>query len=135
MMHTTLYKVASQFGHYCNINIQISREVKKRLYFCEAKAGQNIIFWVNFVCLQKNRCLVSLNLAWNGFHEGGCRAMAKALTANTTLIDLDLTCNRIDVDCLAFLLKGLQNNGTLQVLRVRYNSPNGLATSAVDNTS
>ena len=38
---------------------------------------------------------------------------------NKTLHDLDIQCNRMSEECLAEVLKGLKNNTTLEVLRVK----------------
>lgn len=48
----------------------------------------------------------------------GCKALAKALEENKTLIELDLTCNRISKECLEKLMGGLKRNSTLEILRV-----------------
>ena len=49
----------------------------------------------------------------------GCKALSRALEVNKTLIELDLTCNRISKDCLEKLMGGLKRNSTLEILRVR----------------
>ena len=57
-------------------------------------------------------------LGWNGFHLPGCKVLMRALQHNTTLVELDLTANRLDMTCLQYLLKGLAKNEHLSVLKV-----------------
>jgi len=45
-------------------------------------------------------------------------AMARALLKNSTLRHLDLTNNRISLDCLIYLVKGIKVNSTLRILKV-----------------
>ena len=67
--------------------------------------------------------LKTLNVSWNGFAKEGCAAMAQALVHNSTLQELNLTCNRIQQDAMAFLMKGLQKNDGLITLRVCTHKP------------
>ena len=67
---------------------------------------------------QRNNSLKTLNLAWNGFSEKGSRAMGEALAKNKCLQELDLSSNRISMDATAFLVKGLQKNETLHIIKV-----------------
>ena len=57
-------------------------------------------------------------MSWNGLGKEGCIALAKSLPQNDTLVDLDLTCNRIDIIGLPFLLHGLVRNTGLERLNV-----------------
>ena len=78
---------------------------------------------VNILCStfdQENLGLTHLNVAWNGFYLDGCKALSKALKTNKTLEILDLTCNRIDYECLQELIKGLVHTRTLTTLKVRH---------------
>ena len=72
--------------------------------------------------LQHNKGLESLILAWNGFGYEGSAAMGWALSVNTSLTSLDLTCNRIHPPALFELLKGLEKNKTLSSLKVHFGS-------------
>ena len=67
---------------------------------------------------QTNKTLTRLNLSWNGFGFEGCCAFGHSLHNNTTLKDLDLTCNRIHPPALYELMKGLLCNRGLVTLRV-----------------
>ena len=67
---------------------------------------------------QANKGLETLLLSWNGFGFEGCTAMAYALKENTTLHALDLANNRIHPPALFELIKGLEQNKTLAVLKV-----------------
>ena len=68
--------------------------------------------------LQLNEGLRRLNISWNGLGKEGCIALAKSLPTNDTLVDLDITCNRIDLVGLPFLLHGLVRNTGLEHLNV-----------------
>ena len=68
--------------------------------------------------MQTNTTLTSFNVAWNGFYLDGCKALAKALQTNRTLQVLDLTCNRINRECLLELMRGVAASKTLTTLLV-----------------
>ncbi len=72
---------------------------------------------------QTNSTLEVLDLSWNGFGFEGCVAVAHMLQYNITLVELDLTNNRISPHALLELLKGLENNKKLATLRVTYHTP------------
>lgn len=55
----------------------------------------------------------------NGFAQDGSEAMGKALKNNRTLLELDLSHNRIPEAGAVAISQGLQHNDTLKVLRVR----------------
>ena len=59
-----------------------------------------------------------LSVAWNGFGNDGVKALGGVLAENTSLQELDISCNRINMDGLGHLLKGLSSNEGLKVLRV-----------------
>lgn len=77
------------------------------------------MYWYVFFHLQTNKCLRSLNVAWNGFGREGAKALGEALPENTKLRQLDLTNNRIDANGMAMFMVGLRTNETLEDLRVR----------------
>ena len=54
--------------------------------------------------IQDNKGLLILGLAWNGFGHMGCGTMAAALEKNKTLLEIDLSANRVDNVALAMLL-------------------------------
>jgi hypothetical protein len=60
----------------------------------------------------------SLSLAYNGLSITGARSMGDCLQINEILTDLDLTCNRMFDEGVAFIAKALQTNETLKKLRV-----------------
>ena len=62
--------------------------------------------------------LRKLNLAWNGFGQDGCLALGQAMKENRTLRELDIASNRLTVEAVAGLMKGIQENDGLTVLRV-----------------
>ena len=57
-------------------------------------------------------------MAWNGFGYEGSAAMAMALADNTSLLTLDLSNNRIHTPALFELIKGIERNKTLTILKV-----------------
>ena len=69
-----------------------------------------------------NRHLEKLDISWNGFHIRGALTLSKALEINTTLLDLNLSCNRLSDGCIQILVNGLKKNSNLKVLRVSWNS-------------
>lgn len=48
----------------------------------------------------------------------GCLALAHALPKNKALRELDVTCNRVDLLALSFLMKGVVGNKGLRTLKV-----------------
>ena len=62
--------------------------------------------------------LRKLNLSWNGFGQAGCLALGQALKENRTLKELDIASNRLTVEAVGGLMKGLQENDGLNILRV-----------------
>lgn len=59
-----------------------------------------------------------LSLAYNGLGNEGATALADALKSNTTLVDLDISCNRIHQQGAEALVKGIESNETLKILKV-----------------
>ena len=68
---------------------------------------------------QVNTGLIRVNLSWNGFHLDGSKAVRSMLGENKTITELDLSCNRLDMECLREIIKGLSKNTTLSCLKVR----------------
>jgi len=60
-----------------------------------------------------------LNLRMNGFSMEGAQAMASALTVNRTLMELDLSANRIPLQGIVSISKGINTNEVLVSLKVR----------------
>ena len=89
-------------------------------YYCFScqYAGTFVAVETVFFIFQLNEGLRRLNVSWNGLGKEGCIALAKSLPKNDTLVDLDITCNRIDVVGLPFLLHGLVRNSGLERLNV-----------------
>ena len=59
-----------------------------------------------------------LNLSMNGLSNKGIQPIASALTNNDTIIDLDLSFNRIYDDGMVYLSKALMKNEKLRFIRV-----------------
>ncbi|KAL4230332.1 hypothetical protein ACF0H5_010715 [Mactra antiquata] len=78
-----------------------------------------------------NNGLETLLLAWNGFGFEGSAAMGKALADNTNLHTLDLSNNRIHTRDLFELIKGLEKNKTLTVLKIGHNPITSSMTSVL----
>ena len=66
--------------------------------------------------LSKNRTVVRLHLAWNGFGDFGAKVLAAALERNCTLKALDLTSNLIRTEGGAALAHSLDLNRALETL-------------------
>lgn len=71
-----------------------------------------------FRIFQENYGLRCLNFAMNGLGLEGAVAMGKALKNNRTLLQLDLSFNRIPEAGAGHIAVGLQTNDTLQGLKV-----------------
>ena len=56
----------------------------------------------------------------NGFGQDGTEALGKALKNNRTLMELDISHNRVSENGATSMANGIQQNDTLQVLRVRH---------------
>ena len=54
----------------------------------------------------------------NGFSNDGLKALVAALEVNTSLLELDITNNRIDLEGCKILAKILRQNSTLETLKV-----------------
>ena len=59
-----------------------------------------------------------LDLSCNGFGYEGALAVGELLRRNSTLTEVDLSSNRINWQAMEFIIKGLANNRTLEILRV-----------------
>lgn len=82
----------------------------------ESELNQTVIF--NLICFQENVGLKKLNVSFNGFGTEGTAYMGQALATNSTLIELDMSKNRITNIDLKILTKQMAQNDTLQILRV-----------------
>ena len=65
-----------------------------------------------------NTSLKYLRLGYNGLCFEGLDALAESLETNETLLELDLTCTRVNDLGLTRLTKALTTNRTLTHLRV-----------------
>ncbi|KAL8622231.1 hypothetical protein ACOMHN_043754 [Nucella lapillus] len=71
---------------------------------------------------EKNRGLTRVRVAWNGLSSEGCLELSRLLGTNRTLVELDLTANRIHSNaCRLLVANGLRHNTTLRCLRIGYN--------------
>lgn len=71
-----------------------------------------------FLISQENVGLKNLNLRMNGFGLEGAKAMAQALIHNRTLMELDLSHNRIPLQGAIALGRGINCNDVLVTIRV-----------------
>ena len=77
-----------------------------------------------FCNFQENIGLKDLNISWNGFTDDGAVAMAEALTVNGTLVNLDMSSNRIKGAGFLALCTSLKQNTALRRLLVGANMLN-----------
>ena len=63
--------------------------------------------------------LKSLDLSWNGLDSVGGLAVADALMVNQSLLELDISGNRLTQEVANKMAKVLTTNDTIKVLRVR----------------
>jgi len=70
--------------------------------------------------LQRNYCLTSVNLSWNGFDYEGSVAVCEMLRGNKYLREVDISHNRINWEGAMLIAKGLKENDTLEILYVRH---------------
>jgi len=56
--------------------------------------------------MQNNKGLLKLNVAMNGFGNGGAFAIGQSLKENGTLVHLDLSSNRINIEGAILICKG-----------------------------
>ena len=57
-------------------------------------------------------------MAMAGLGRDGAEAISEALKENRTLLELDISLNRIGLEGAKNIAKGMKENDTLQVLRV-----------------
>ena len=69
--------------------------------------------------MQRNYCLTSVNLSWNGFDYEGGVAVCEMLRGNKYLREVDVSHNRINWEGAMLIAKGLKENDTLEILYVR----------------
>lgn len=67
---------------------------------------KHAMFNCPFCILQENKGLLDLNVAMNGFGNSGAFAFGKSLKENSTLLELDLSSNRINIEGVILLSKG-----------------------------
>lgn len=84
----------------------------------DVAVGKAVYHNILNMMLKVNRHLEKLNISWNGFHIRGALTISKALEINTTLLELNLSCNRLSDGCIQILVNGLKKNSNLKVLRV-----------------
>ena len=72
---------------------------------------------MNYYSFQDNIGMKVLNVSWNGFGEEGAIAMGTALKT-CTLVELDMTNNRIGAEGFVTMIKSLKNNDDLRKLIV-----------------
>ncbi|XP_033742675.1 leucine-rich repeat-containing protein 74A-like isoform X2 [Pecten maximus] len=69
-------------------------------------------------CLQKNIGLRKMDISWNGFTTADCMIFGVTLKDNTTLKELDISNNQLGENAIAYLMKGIQKNDGLEILRI-----------------
>ena len=103
--------------------LQHQGEISSVINFFFYKGTYLIIGWCdNKVSLnyhlQDNVLLKTFNISMNGISNGGAFAFGEALKHNRSLLEADLSYNRIHDEGIEKLVKGFKANDTLRVLKV-----------------
>ena len=78
-------------------------------------------FWSNFnllTFLQENVRLKVCNISWNGFGPEGGAAMGEALASNNSLLEIDVSGNRLNSDSAVKMARTVSSNDNLRAIRV-----------------
>lgn len=59
-----------------------------------------------------------INLSWNGFGPEGGAAIADALATNNSVMEIDISGNRLNADAAVKIAKSIFSNDNLRILRV-----------------
>lgn len=71
------------------------------------------------VCLLKDNVgLKAINLSMIGLGKPGSEAIGEALKVNRSLLELDISLNRINLQGARAIASGLADNDTLEMLKV-----------------
>ena len=57
-------------------------------------------------------------MSWNGFGPEGGAALADAIATNESLVELDISGNRLDIQSAFLIAKVINDNEQLQILKV-----------------
>ena len=87
-------------------------------FTCSLKVLINNVCFTDVFFFQENVGLKKLNVSFNGFGTEGTALMGVALATNRTLLELDMSKNRITEFDLKLFTKQMAQNDTLQILRV-----------------
>lgn len=118
---------ALQVSHICFCYIKILLFINKQCIwhrllttklFHDVVVVEVVYHNVSNLISKVNRHLEKLDISWNGFHIRGALTISRALEINTTLLELNLSCNRLSDGCIQILVNGLKKNSNLKVLRV-----------------
>lgn len=118
---------ALQVSHICFCYIKILLCINKQCIwhrllttklFDDVVVVEVVYHNVSNLISKVNRHLEKLDISWNGFHIRGALTISRALEINTTLLELNLSCNRLSDGCIQILVNGLKKNSNLKVLRV-----------------
>ena len=82
----------------------------------------NNIGLISILLQQNNYCVTHVDFSWNGFGYEGSLAAGEMLARNKYLREIDFSNNRINWDGIKHIAKGLRENDTLEVLKVRKES-------------
>ena len=73
-----------------------------------------------FAILQENVRLKVCNISWNGFGPEGGAAIGEALASNNSLLEIDVSGNRLSADSATKMARTVASNDTLRSIRVSY---------------
>ena len=68
--------------------------------------------------LQENVRLKVCNISWNGFGPEGGAAMGEALASNNSLLEIDISGNRLNSDSAVKMARTVSSNDNLRAIRV-----------------
>lgn len=69
--------------------------------------------------MQENVRLKSCNIGWNGFGPEGGAAVADAMISNNSLLELDVSGNRLTAESAIKMSRMISSNDNIRVLRVK----------------
>ena len=83
-----------------------------------ANAARVHISFLNILFCQENVRLKVCNISWNGFGPEGGAAIGEALSSNNSLLEIDVSGNRLNSDSAVKMARTVSSNDNLRTIRV-----------------